>query len=683
MTNPSASSPNSNSNDTEIGIHKGLPDSRGRSITPWAWIPSGYLAEAVPNVIAAVLATAMYKKMGIPDETNVIWTGLLYLPWVIKPLWGPLVDKYWTKRRWMVWMQLVLAGTMGGAALALNTSYFFAGSLALLWLMCFASATHDIACDGMYMLSLTERQQAWFVGVRSTFYRFANIAGKGFLPFLVGYVEAHSGLPPQVIQAMAIPPQAEVTIAQPSPQVFTTESGVQIVFDTPVLQVPAGESAHAFVRLSAPPAEGEQVVVTLGHFRGDKGMAIKQGERHVFTSSAGAAAAINAANEQSGELRQRVLAWDTPSTVTIAADRNIKDVVTTDFRATAGNIPLSWAAMFILCAVIYIGFFGYHRWILPYPVEDLSSTAGDVSFFRAAGWLAVTVLVPAVIIVVAYRLMGLALEDSLKSLFNVGETNLAKKGFGLAFAWGRLLVIGLAAWGLMMMRGPRASISRGFYKCSEKSGINFADIFVTFFQRKNIGLMILFLLTFRLGEALLLALAKIFFIELREKGGIALSLTDYGITYGIVGTSGLTLGGILGGFAIARWGMKRMLWPMFALINFPNALYVYLAYTQPQDLVLINALVGLEQFGYGFGFTFYMVYMLFMADGPYKTAHFALATGFMALSLMFPQMASGTLKEMMGYPHFFILVCTAAIPSLILLPFLPMSDTFGLKNGKN
>lgn len=677
MTNPS----NPNLEDDQISVHKGLPDSRGRRVSPWAWIPTGYFAEAVPNVIAAVLSTAMFKKMGIPDETNVIWTGLLYLPWMIKPLWGPLVDKYWTKRRWMIWMQLVLAGTMGGAALALNTSYFFAGSMVFLWLMCFASATHDIACDGMYMLSLSEKQQAWFVGVRATFYRFANIAGKGFLPFLVGYVEAHSGLPPQMLQAMAVPDQAEVQIAVPEPKQFTTADGVQIVFAAPVVQVPAGGTAHAFVSLSAPPAEGEEVVVTLGYLGGDKGISIKQGERHVFASSADAAAAFNLAREQSGEKFSPTLAWDTPSTVTIAADRNIKEVATADFRATAGNIPLSWAAMFFVCGGIYIFFFGYHRWILPYPVDDLSSTAGDVSFFRAAGWLGVTVLVPALFIVGGYRLIGIV-GPELKDMFNVSDTNLAQKGFGLAFAWGRLLILGLIAWGLMMMRGPRAAISRGFYACSEKSGINFADIFVTFFQRKNIGLMILFLLTYRLGEALLLALAKIFFIELREKGGIALSLTDYGITYGIVGTSGLTLGGILGGFALAKWGMKKLLWPMFVFMNLPNAVYVYLAYTQPQDLMIINALVGFEQFGYGFAFTFYMVYMLYMADGPYKTAHFALATGFMAMSLMIPQMASGTLKEMMGYPHFFILVCVAAIPSLILLPFLPMDETFGLKTGK-
>ena len=152
----------------------------------WSWIPSLYFAEGLPYVVIMSVSVIMYKRMGISNSDIALYTSWLYLPWVIKPLWSPVVDLFKTKRKWIVIMQLVIGAGMGGVALTIPMSSFFQYTLLFFWLMAFSSATHDIAADGFYMLALDESKQAFFVGIRSTFYRMAMIAGQGFLIMLAG-----------------------------------------------------------------------------------------------------------------------------------------------------------------------------------------------------------------------------------------------------------------------------------------------------------------------------------------------------------------------------------------------------------------------------------------------------------------------------------------------------------------
>jgi PAT family beta-lactamase induction signal transducer AmpG len=163
---------------------------------PWAWVPSISFSQAVPYVAVMMLSTVMYKNLGISNTDLAFYTAWLYLPWVIKPLWSPIVELFGTKRRWIILLQLLTGASLATVALTLHLPQFFALSLAVFWLMAFSSATHDIASDGYYMLGLpTQRQQAAFVGVRSAFYKLAMIAGQGGLVYLAGELMRSSGDP--------------------------------------------------------------------------------------------------------------------------------------------------------------------------------------------------------------------------------------------------------------------------------------------------------------------------------------------------------------------------------------------------------------------------------------------------------------------------------------------------------
>src|SRR2546426_770925 len=162
---------------------------------PWAWIPSLYLAEGLPYVVVMTVSVIMYKGLGISNTDIALYTSWLYLPWVIKPLWSPVVDILKTRRVWIWVMQLIIGAGLAGVALTIPTSNFFQYTLAFLWLLAFSSATHDIAADGFYMLATTEKEQAFFVGVRSTFYRISMISGQGLLVIVAGLIQSNTGLP--------------------------------------------------------------------------------------------------------------------------------------------------------------------------------------------------------------------------------------------------------------------------------------------------------------------------------------------------------------------------------------------------------------------------------------------------------------------------------------------------------
>ncbi|MBP7368835.1 MAG: MFS transporter, partial [Paludibacteraceae bacterium] len=207
----------------------------------------------------------------------------------------------------------------------------------------------------------------------------------------------------------------------------------------------------------------------------------------------------------------------------------------------------------------------------------------------------------------------------------------------------------------------------------------FGRTFATFFQKKGIGLAIAFMLLYRLGEAMLVKMSSPFLLDPREVGGLGLTTGQVGLVYGTVGVIALTLGGIVGGIAASRKGLKYWIWPMALCITLPNMAYLYLSWFMPENMLLINAAVAFEQFGYGFGFTAYMLYMIYFSEGEHKTAHYAICTGFMALGMMLPGMMAGWLQELIGYNHFFIFVLICAIPTLAIIPFMKIDKEFGKK----
>jgi PAT family beta-lactamase induction signal transducer AmpG len=418
--------------------------------SPWAWVPSLYFAEGIPYVVVMTVSVIMYKRLGVSNTEIALYTSWLYLPWVIKPLWSPLVDVLKTKRTWIVAMQLLIGGGLAGVALTLPADNFLRYSLAFLWLLAFSSATHDIAADGFYMLGLSQHQQAWFVGVRSTFYRLAMITGQGLLVMLAGSVETLSG-----------------------------------------------------------------------------------------------------------------------------------------------DVTLAWTLTFYVLAGLFVLFFLYHSLMLP----RTESTAARP-------------------------------YDGLTGLFSA-----------------------------------------------------FVQTFASFFRKKHIAAALAFLLLFRFAEAQLAKMASPFLLDAAAIGGLGLSTAQVGFVYGTVGVLMLTIGGILGGFLAARHGLKFWLWWMVAAINLPNAVYIFLAVVQPESYWVVNLAVGVEQFGYGFGFTAYMLYMIYISQGEHETAHFAICTGFMALGMMIPGMFSGWLQELVGYRNFFTWVMVATIPSFIVAYLIPLKAEFGRRLG--
>ncbi len=582
--------------------------------SPWSWIPTLYFAEGMPYAIVMLMAVVLYKRLGISNTEIALYTSWLYLPWVIKPLWSPIVDILKTKRYWIVIMQLLIGVGLGGVALTIPLPLFFQITLGFFWLLAFSSATHDIAADGFYMLGLSKHDQALFVGIRSTFYRVAMITVQGVLIMFAGYVESHTGLPSlerpvTVVQQGEVPafdfsnldseaqPGAPRLLIEPENLVIpltatnpaATDSLVSFArgwnanrgslhelntyfkdiiptADDKGKYSTSANSGIFLIRLSAPPLDDEEIVVNFGQDSGDKSISLSTANRLVFTRDN----------------------WNKPAIAVIQLDPKLKTATSAVYLATAGNIPLAWMLTFTIMAAMFIFFFIYHRFILPRPMDDKAADSGN--FMR-----------------------------------------------------------------------------------------DYWQVFVAFFTKEKIALTIAFILIYRFGEAQLVKIAPLFMLDSIEAGGLSLTTGQYGFIYGTLGMLALTLGGILGGIVASRQGLKFWILWMALAMKLPDLVYVYLSYLQPDSFALIAVCVTIEQFGYGFGFTAYMLFMITAAEGRHKTAHYAICTGFMALGMMIPGMFSGWLQETIGYQHFFIWVLLCTIPGLLMLRWLPIDPNFGKK----
>ncbi|KPK93746.1 hypothetical protein AMJ80_05770 [bacterium SM23_31] len=425
-------------------------DTKGEKRTPAVYIPTIYFAEGLPYVLVNIVSVAFYTKLGIPDSLIGLYTSLLMWPWIIKMFWGPVVDKYYTKRTWLLFMQITCAALFVFIAAGLNADSFFYSTLILFGIIAFVSATHDISIDGFYMLSITQKQQAFFVGIRNLFYRFAMIFGTGALYNIVGKIEANYG------------------------------------------------------------------------------------------------------------------------------------------------IEYSWISAFLICAVLFAVLTMFHCWYLPYPAADIQRN---------------TFSTPS--------------DDDKESY-------------------------------------------AGFIKY-------YVSVFKQFFLQKKIIPILAFILLFRFGEALLVKMSQPFLIRSMEEGGLGLSIGVVGDIYGFIGLISLMIGGILGGWAIAKFGLRKCIWPMALALNLPNLLYVYLAYVKP-PLTQVAAAIAIEQFGYGVGFSAFMMFLIHISKGENKTSLYAIATGVMALGLMIPGMISGFIREWLGYQNFFIFATLLTIPGMITIFFIPLED---------
>ena len=416
---------------------------------PWWWVPTLYFAEGVPYFVVNNISVMMFTKMGVPNGDMSFFTTLLYFPWFLKGLWGPIVDVVKTKRWWIVGMQVLMTALMVILTITLpkpdvatiasgaTPISMFTLTLVLFIIAAFASATHDIAADGYYMLAHSPSSQAAFIGVRSTFYRIASVFGQGVLVAIAGIIETRTD-----------------------------------------------------------------------------------------------------------------------------------------------DIPLSWQITLGVSAVVFFLITLYHIFVLPHSADDkprisegASATAGITEFLRSF------------------------------------ESFITKPGCLLAIA---------------------------------------------------------FMLLYRLPEGFLIKLCMPFLVQSTAEGGLGLSTETVGIVYGTIGVVALLGGGIVGGLFASKLGLKKSLWWMAAGMTLPCLTFVYLAVAQPTNLVIITTALCIEQFGYGFGFTAYMLYMMYFSEGEFKTSHYAICTAFMALSMMLPGFVAGYIQEAIGYVNFFWMVMACCFATLVV-----------------
>jgi len=397
---------------------------------PWLWVPTLYFAEGIPYFIVNTISTVMFKRLGMPNGELAMWTSLLYLPWVIKPLWSPLVDTLRTKRWWILVMQF--AATLGFAALSLSVAPDgFGLSLVIFYILAFISSTHDIAADGFYMLALDNHEQSLYVGIRSLAYRISSIFGQGVIVVLAGKLEERSG-----------------------------------------------------------------------------------------------------------------------------------------------DIPLAWKIALGGCSLIFLLISIMHSVTLP----------------------------------------------------KVERTTERKENL----------------W------------------------VGIQDTFIGFFKKPGILLALVFMFMYRLPEALVVKMLNPFLLDEVSAGGLGFSTSQAGLVYGTVGTAALVVGGILGGFAASVWGLRKSMIPMALSLALPCIVYFYLAAAQPEAVWQSLVCIALDQFGYGFGFTAYMLYLMYFSKGGSATSHYAICTAFMALSMMIPGIFAGWLQEALGYVAFFGLVMLCCIVTIVV-----------------
>lgn len=436
---------------------------------PWAWVPSLYFAEGIPYFIVNVISVTLFKRLGMSNGDLALYTSLLYLPWVIKPLWSPVVDVFKSKRWWILVMQAII--TVSFALLALSVSPdVFGLSLVIFYVIAFASATHDIAADGFYMLALGEQEQSLFVGIRSTFYRISSVFGQGVIVVVAGLLEERMG-----------------------------------------------------------------------------------------------------------------------------------------------NIPSAWKVTLLLCGALFALLTLWHCRSLPKVKRNLAGVHDSDRKAADAG----------------------AMET--KAADEIPEPCIPVSGKPAVHRGG---------WGDMWR------------------------VWKTFFMKDGVWLALAFMLLYRLPEALSVKMLTPFLLDPTEAGGLGLSTAQSGLVYGTAGVIALTIGGILGGVYAARKGLRKSMWIMALSLALPCAVYLFLALVQPERMWIVYACVVLDQFGYGFGFTAYMLYMMKFAEGEFVTSHYAICTAFMALSMMIPGLFAGWMQEALGYVGFFIIVMICCLATVFVTLFV-------------
>ncbi len=637
-------------------------DAKTRS--PWFWVPSLYFSQGIPYVIVMTMSVVMYKRLGISNTDIALYTSWLYLPWVIKPLWSPFVDITRTKRFWVVAMQFLISLGLATVAFSVQGSAFFRWSLFLFWIMAFASATHDIAADGFYMLSLSKHEQAWWVGFRSTFYRTAMIVGSGLLVVLAGVLESKNGLPPVAVNVKAVSGSTAMASADPAQAKFDRGgAGLRVLASSDRLEIPLSTPANEEVRAAVDKAKAWNK--ENGFLRE---LTVRSAEKPKDTSWWSANV-----SEPLGKAWRAAVSEPIESFLTRNFGRPKQGEKKVTTAGAVGTVFLSLSQAPEAGRTVVVNLDRKKRGI-----EYIGLAKGDKGFrlmegerlvFDQTNWDK-----PAMAVI--------QLDPKLQQEAEV--TFVASSG-NISLAWSitlfvvAALFLAFSCWHAAMLPRPVNDMA----VVTNKSLLGeFLNTLGSFFQKPGVLMAMAFILLYRFDEAQLVKVISPFLLDSREAGGLGLTTSQVGLVYGTFGVLALTFGGLLGGFLAAKHGLKKMLPIMVASMYLPKLVFVCLSYLQPENFLVTCGAVAVEQFGYGFGFTAFMLYLLYFADGPHKTAHYAICTGFMALGMMIPGMWSGWIADLVGYRHFFVWVIISALPGFTLAMLLKVDPAFGKKASK-
>jgi PAT family beta-lactamase induction signal transducer AmpG len=614
--------------------------------SPWAWIPTLYFAEGIPYVVVATtFSVIMYKRLGLSNAEITFYTSWLYLPWVIKPFWSPFVDIFKTKRWWILTMQLFIGAGLAGVAFFLHAPFFFQATLAVFWLIGFSSATHDIAADGFYMLALDSSQQSFFVGIRSTFYRLAMITGQGLLVIIAGSLETFTGLEPVKFSVESSSTQQTASVL---PSGFTAPVPDKMTFVVSPSVLVLNTHAISSDSLSAIKKIASEENKKYGFVVADAAKDVKSADKKSSWWSSHVSDPLgHFIKRHFGKKEQPVLASDG------------KEVGNAGLIAVRLSQKPDPGKSVVLNTSFAQG------------DKSISLIGGERMTFTSENWDK-----PAYLVVQ----LDSKLKSTVKSEFK-GVSGNIKLAWSITFFIITGFFILLFVYHRFVLPKPASDHPTKAHNASDIFS-EFGNTFVTFFKKPGIGLAIVFFLSYRLGEALLIKVVSPFLLDARDMGGLGLTTSQVGIAYGTVGVIALTLGGITGGIAASRKGLKFWLWPMAFAITLPQCAYIFLSTFMPDNLFLVDAAVAVEQFGYGFGFTSYMLFMIYFSEGEHKTAHFAMCTAFMALSMMLPGLIAGWLQELIGYQHYFMAVMLAIIPCYLTVALLKIDPSFGRKAKK-
>ena len=616
-----------------------------KRISPWAWIPTLYFAQGLPYVAVMTISVIMYKRLGISNTDIALYTSWLYLPWVIKPFWSPFVDLFKTKRWWIVAMQLIVGVGFAGIAFTLPLSAFFQLTLAIFWIIGFSSATHDIAADGFYMLALDTHGQSMYVGIRSTFYRCATVFGQGILVIIAGLLEMNTGLEPVQLNVKTSPSYSnEIRMPGDMP---VSVSEQQMAENNTFIYWP--ETVELSTQ-SVPAETADSVKAAVEEHNMECGFVPRPQTMTPQQKKAETGWWTAHISDPFGNWTRNTFGkkTETPKDLTHKGALSVMAIRLAKAPEAGETVALNT--------------------VFEKGDKSIVLVAGERLSFTSENWDK-----PAYILFEADP----KLAETTQAVFS-GLSGNIPLAWSVTFFILAAFFLGITLYHRFILPKPASDHAAA----EVTAGTIFKEFFGTFasfFRKKQVWMAIAFMLLYRFPEAQLVKLINPFLLDSKDVGGLGLTTGEVGLVYGTIGILGLTIGGIIGGIVAAKGGLKKWLWPMAWSISLTCITFVYLSIFQPENMAIINLCVFIEQFGYGFGFTAYMLYMIYFSEGEYKTAHYAICTAFMALGMMVPGMFAGWLQEQLGYENFFWWIMICCLATIIVTLFIKVDPNFGKK----